>query len=103
MRRYTTPRITVHTEEDLTKWPVIVLTVQDKAGTEVNVTGPNDRMFVDSEKIVVKLTQEETGSLLKGTIRLQIRASSADGVDAIASNIMTSTLDDVLREGVIGG
>lgn len=102
MRRGTTPYITIQTDQDLTGYAYIVVTVEDRAGTEVDVDNRGGNMQVDSGSVTIKLTQEQTISLQKGGVKLQIRAVDTDG-NAIASNIMQANLEDVLKDGVIGG
>lgn len=102
MRRGTTPYITIQTDQDLTGYAYIVVTVEDRAGTEVDVDNRGGNMQVDSGSVTIKLTQEQTISLQKGGVKLQIRAVDTDG-NAIASNIMQANLEDILKDGVIGG
>lgn len=102
MRRGTTPYITIQTDQDLTGYAYIVVTVEDRAGTEVDVDNRGGNMQVDSGSVTIKLTQEQTISLQKGGVKLQIRAVDTDG-NAIASNIMQANLEDILKDGVISG
>lgn len=102
MIRGTTPTVTVDTDRNLVGFPCVILTLEDSAGTEVNVEGPGANMSVSSTKVVARLTQEQTLALEAGKVKLQIRAVDTAG-NAIASDIMTTTLGDVLRDGVIGG
>ena len=102
MRRGTTPYITIHTDQDLTGYAYVVFTIEDRAGTEVDVDNQSGNMQVNADSVVVKLTQENTMALQKGGVKMQIRAVDAGG-NAIASNIMQANLEDVLKDGVIGG
>lgn len=101
MRRGTTPFLPIKTDQDLSQMDYIVVTIEDIAGTEVSVDNKSGMMDVKSGEITVKLTQEQTLSLSEGELQIQIRASDSAGENAIASNIMYSTLDDVLKDGVI--
>lgn len=102
MRRGTTPYLTIHTDEDLTGYAQVVFTIEDRAGTEVDVVSGSGFMEVNADSVVVKLTQEQTLSLAKGGVKMQLRAVDTGG-NAIASNIMQANLEDVLKDGVIGG
>lgn len=101
MRRGTTPILKIITDRDLTKGQMVVLTVEDRAGTEVSVDNDSGRMEISSDAVLVRLTQAETLKLMKGPIKLQLRAVDGAG-NATASNIMSGQLDDVLKEGEIG-
>lgn len=103
MRRGTTPFIEIQTEEDISGYAYIVFTIEDRMGTEVDVDNSSGNMTVTPTSVTVKLTQEQTLSLSKGGVKMQIRAVDATGQNAIASNIMQGSLEDVLKEGVIGG
>lgn len=101
MRRGTTPFIEIKVNRDLTPMDYVLFTMEDAAGTEVNVDNKGGMMVIKPDLITVKLTQEQTLSLIEGDVQMQLRASDADGAGAIASNIMYGLLEDVLRDGVI--
>ena len=103
MRRGTTPFIEIQTQEDISGYAYIVFTIEDRLGTEVDVDNSSGMMTVTPTSVTVKLTQEQTLSLSKGGVKMQIRAVDATGQNAIASNIMQGSLEDVLKEVVIGG
>lgn len=103
MRRGTTPYIEIKTKEDISGYDTIVFTIEDRFGTEVNVDNSSGNMTVTATSVTVKLTQEQTLSLSKGGVKMQIRAADETGENAVASNIMQANLEDVLKEGVIGG
>lgn len=103
MRRGTTPYIEMQTDQDLTAFSYIVFTIEDRTGAEINVDNKSGMMTVTSSSVTVKLTQEQTLSLSKGGVKMQIRAVDATGENAIASNIMNASLEDILKEGVISG
>lgn len=100
MRRGTTPIITINTNQDLTGYDYILFTIEDRAGTEINVDNGSGAMEVSPTSVAVRLTQEQTLSLNKGGVKMQIRARDASG-NAIASSIMSSTMEEILRDGVI--
>ena len=103
MRRGTTPYIEIKTQEDISGYAVIVFTIEDRAGTEVSVDNKSGYMTVTPSSVTVKLTQEQTLSLAKGSVKMQLRAADETGENAVASNVMQGNLEDVLKEGVIRG
>ena len=99
MRRGTTPTFTISTSIDLTDAEVIYLTFSQ--GRNGIFTLEKDRMEITSEAIVVKLTQEETLSFDdRKSVRFQIRGRKPGNV-AVASNIMTTSVSEILKDGVI--
>lgn len=101
MIRGTTPYIKINTDTDLTRMGYVVFTMEDSAGTEINVDSESGRMEVTADAVLVRLTQEETLSLAEGDLQMQLRAASSNGAAAIASNVMYAVLDNVLNEEVI--
>lgn len=102
MRRGTTPYVTIQTDQDLTGYSYVVFTIEDRLGTQVDVDNRSGNMQVSQYSVTVKLTQDNTLALQKGGVKMQIRAVDTGG-NAIASNIMQANLEDVLKDGVIGG
>ena len=102
MRRGTTPYIMMQTDQDLTGYSYIVFTIQDRAGTSIDVDNRGGNMQVAPYSVTVKLSQADTLALQKGGVKMQIRAVDTAG-NAIATNIMKANLEDVLKGGVIGG
>lgn len=100
MKRGTTPFITINTDQDLTGYEYIVFTMEDRVGNEVNVDNGSDAMQVNPDSVVVRLSQDQTLSMTKGGVKMQVRARDSAGY-AIASNIMTANMEDILRDGVI--
>ena len=100
MRRGTTPYITIQTDQDLSGYEYVLFTMEDRAGNEINIDNTSDAMQVNTDSVVVRLSQDQTLSMSKGGIKMQIRARDIQGY-AIASGIMTSTMEDILRDGVI--
>lgn len=100
--RGTTPKIRYLLEQDISEFPVVWLTLQDKRGHEVNID--KSRMsFSQTEEgnlITASLTQEETLSFSEGEIEVQIRAKDALG-DAYKTDISKTTADRILKDGEI--
>lgn len=98
MRRGTTPTITINTDLDLTDASNLFVTfkqdgvvVFEKTLSDVTVT---------EETVVVNLTQDETLALnTSAGLQFQIRASLGD--NKVASNVMQTTVEKILKEGVI--
>lgn len=98
MRRGTTPTHIFNVDIDLTDAAVIYITYRQKGKNLLEITG--DDLTVDPEKITAKLTQEQTLAFEPGTVDIQIRARFEDG-SAIASNVIQTTANTILKEGVI--
>ena len=100
MRRYSTPRITFSTDTDLTRWPLVVLTLEDSVGNQVHIDSNSEQMEITPTQVAVVLAQEQTGWLHSGVIHLQLDAVDT-GNNRLQSNIMEGWLDDNLLGGVI--
>lgn len=100
MKQGTTPYITLHTNEDLSGYEYVLFTIEDRVGTQVNIDNSSDAMQVNTDSVVVRLSQAETLSMSKGAVKMQIRARDTQGY-ATASNIMYSNMEEILRDGVI--
>lgn len=99
MRRGTTPTHIFTTDIDLTQAEVVYLTY--KQGGEIVLEREVGSMEIAADKLTVELTQEETlGFTTVGQVHIQIRARYPDG-SAIASNIISTTADEILKDGVI--
>lgn len=57
-------------------------------------------MEMTADGVVVTFTQAETLRFSPGAVRIQIRAHTADGT-AVASNIISTTAREILKDGVI--
>lgn len=103
MIRGTTPILTfkVNTELDLTTVVEAEVTFKSTSGTKEKTWDLN-RLALEAEehKIYLHLTQEETLYFNVGTIDIQLRIK-LDNDMVYASKIVTSTLDKILKEGVI--
>lgn len=97
MRRGTTPTNTFTTQTDLTGATVFVdyeqrgLVVLEKTGSDLTIT---------TTAVTLELTQEDTLSFKPGEVLIQIRAVYPDGT-AIASNIIRTTFERIIKDGVI--
>lgn len=99
MRRGTTPTNTITTDIDLTGVDVIYWTYTQ--GKRKILELDIDRIEINPDSIVVKLTQEETLAFdEKKDVEMQIRARYPDGT-AVSSDIMTTTVGRILKDGVI--
>lgn len=99
MRRGTTPIHTFTTDIDLTEAEIIFITYK-QSGKTVMEKGKAD-LTVTEDGLSVKLTQDETLAFVLGhPVEMQIRARFADGT-AVASQVMRTTADVILKEGVI--
>lgn len=99
MIRGTTPTNVFAIDLDLTDADVVYITYKQGGETVIEKTKSN--MTIDAEQITVELTQEETLRLRSPeTVQIQIRARFSDGA-AVASNIMTATVEQILKNGVI--
>ncbi len=99
MRRGTTPTNTFTTDIDLSDAEVIFLTYKQKGRTVLEFD--RSRITVTPENISVTLTQEETLAFSeKDGVRIQIRAKFMDD-SAVASNIMLTSIAEILKDGVI--
>ncbi len=99
MRRGTTPTHEFKTDTNLTSAEVLYITYEQ--GDTTIIEKDIDDVTIEAEKITTQLTQEETLKVKPhGTVKIQIRARLA-GNDAVASNIMTASPEDILKDGVI--
>lgn len=100
MYRGTSPVLIIETDTDLRLAQYVVVTLEDFSGNEINADTTSGALEISETEVKAKLTQEQTLRLTKGTVRMQIRAVDASG-NAIASNIMSTKMEDVLKDGVI--
>ncbi len=97
--RGTTPTITITTDTDLSEASTIYVTFSQDNRKRVEKSISDIR--VSESSLLVDLTQEDTLSLdAKKKVEIQVRAKLADG-KVLASNVMTTIVDRVLKEGVI--
>ena len=99
--RGTTPTNTFSVDVDLRDAEVVYLTY--KQGSKITLEKEKGDLEIDEDEVRVYLTQEETLALKFGgntPVRMQFRARYADG-NAIKSNIMQATVEEILKDGVI--
>lgn len=97
--RGTTPINYFDVPVDLTGAAVIYLTYAQGGRTIIEKT--IDDLTVTDDEISVQLTQEDTLAFNdRQSVDIQIRARFPDG-NAVESDIMRSTVDKILKEGVI--
>ena len=101
MRRGTTPTITVKVKADLSEMNINLAL---NAGALIVKSGDDLTISVDHGITTVSttLTQEDTLSMTSGqNCKVQIRAYNNDGSIAIATDIGSISVDDILEEGVL--
>lgn len=100
MRRGTTPTHTIQTDMDLTDAEVLYITYRQN-GKNVIEKSLHDGIVVMSDSVNVKLSQADTLAFShRGEVLIQIRAGFADG-SRLASNVMHTTVDEILKDGEI--
>lgn len=97
MRRGTTPTITITTDIDLTQASNLFVTF--KQGDRVAFEKTLEDVTVTENQVVCELNQSDTLALKDGMVRFQIRATI--GNSKVASNVMTATVDEILKGGAI--
>lgn len=98
--RGTTPTVSLDADRNYIGYPYIVVTFEDRTGTEVDVVGPGPDLSVTPSQVMARLTQEQTLALEAGKIKIQIRAIDSTG-QAVADTVKNDVLEDVLKDGVI--
>jgi hypothetical protein len=98
MKRGTTPTNTFKTNIDLTG-ATVFLTYSQRGRVVLEKTG--DDLEISTEAIVTRLTQKDTlGFDALQKVSIQIRYVFPDGT-AGASNIMTASVGEILKDGEI--
>jgi hypothetical protein len=98
MKRGTTPTNTFKTNIDLTG-ATVFLTYSQRGRVVLEKTG--DDLEITAEAIVTRLTQKDTlGFDALQKVSIQIRYVFPDGT-AGASNIMTASVGEILKDGEI--
>lgn len=103
MIRGTTPVLTfkINTELDLSEVSKAEITFKSENGMKERTWGETELAIDPVEnKIQMQLTQEDTLYFSTGKIDIQLRIK-LDNDMVYASKIVTSTLDKILKEGVI--
>lgn len=98
MYRGTTPTNTITSDVDLRDMRVYVTYQQNKVNV---IEKTNEGISIESDKVLIPLTQADTLKLdPRHGVLVQIRAITASGV-TIASNVMQTTVEDILKDGEI--
>lgn len=97
MRRGSTPTNTFETDIDLSGATVFVSYEQ---GGRIVVEKTGEDLTITNKAITLQLTQAETLAFVPGKVCIQIRYVFPDGT-ADASNIISTTFDRVIKDGVI--
>ena len=97
MRRGTTPANIFTVNVDLTDATVFVSYEQDG---RIVVEKTGEDLTVTSTTVETMLTQEETLAFHPGRVYVQIRYVTEEGT-ADASNIIATTTDRIIKDGVI--
>ena len=98
MRRGTTPTLTISTDIDLTEASNFYLTF--KQGDRIIFEKTLTDVTITEDTVSVWLTQADTLALKSGrVVEFQIRATVGDA--KLASNIMTASVDAILKAGEI--
>ena len=97
MRRGSTPTNTFDVDIDLTNATVYVSYEQ---GGRVVLEKTGEDLTVTAESIALHLTQEETLAFVPGKVNIQIRYVFPNGA-ADASNIINTTFERIIKDGVI--
>lgn len=98
MTRGTTPIHVFLTDVDLSEATEIYISYSQRNSVQIEKALAD--ITVEPDKLTVTLTQEETLRLECRTVEIQIRAKLPDG-RALASNIMTTMVNPVLKGGAI--
>ena len=102
MYRGTTPTNTFKSALDLSEADVVYITYKQR-GQTVLEKQKADITFTTEQQLycmTIGLTQENTLAFGAGDVAIQIRARFSDG-RAVASNIITAPVSQILKEGVI--
>lgn len=97
MKQYTTPTIQwIFKHINLSLVEAMRVIIKDEQGHTVDIDDPD----IDGNMVEVKLTQEQTASLNKGKVRLQLHWRMYDGT-ADASDEETVDLEELLKGAII--
>lgn len=100
MIRGTTPTLEIKiTGIEVSELEIIYITLSQHKN---QVTKSTEDITVDeiANKLYVPLSQEDTLALQRGYVYVQMRAVAKDG-QAVASEIVMKTMEEILKEGVI--
>lgn len=100
MIRGTTPTLEIKiTGIEVTELENIYITLKQY---QKEVTRSTEDITIDemSNTLYVPLSQEDTLTLSRGYVYVQMRAVTKDGL-AVASDVKMTTMEEILKEGVI--
>lgn len=99
MRRGTTPTLTFELPFEVSALDVYWITISQRY-ENIKIDKDDSACTSSGSTITLKLTQEDTLKLIADKpVYIQIRALMDD--DAIASETIETTVEDILKEGVI--
>lgn len=98
MYRGTTPINIFRTDVDLTNASVLFITY--KQNGKVILEKSIDEVSIKRNSVIVYLSQKETLLFKEGIVTIQIRVRFFDG-STIASDLIRTNADDILKEGEI--
>lgn len=105
MYRGTTPKLVLHltTSIDLNELKEVWVTFESASGLKER-TFTKARCTIDAEAstLTLQLTQEETLEFSAGQLKVQARVLLNDE-SAYASDIVTTTVNEILKDGVLSG
>lgn len=97
MRRGSTPTNVFTVPIDLTNATVYI---DYEQGNSIVIEKTNGDMTIESDKITLELSQEDTLKFKPGLVYIQLRYVFPNG-DADASNIIKTTAERIIKDGVI--
>ena len=103
MYRGTTPTHTFEADIDLSDADVMYITYSqgNKTRVEKSLDDEDGSVSITDNVVTVTLTQKDTLAFRENCeVRIQLRVGFADG-SRIASNIIRTTADEILKEGEI--
>lgn len=95
MIRGTTPTLVFETDTDCTMFDIVEIAMAQN--NKVVITKTLADCIVEGTVIKVKLTEEETLLLKPTALQMQIRAGI--GTERIASNVVSTAVETILKEG----
>ena len=99
MKQWTTPENIFSTDVDLSQAEVIYVTYKQQ--NKIIIKKQKEDLSITENSVSITLSQQETGLFnINKPVRIQIRARFSDGL-AIASNIINTRVEEVLKTGVI--
>jgi hypothetical protein len=102
MYRGTTPTIVITIDIDPADFILdrTYVTIKN-LGITAEFTGSSISVDSENKTLSVTLTQEQTLLLKPGTVYVQVRGVLQNAYTAVASNVMLTTSEEILKDGVI--